>query len=60
MMGACICSKGKSADSTGHCVFMATCQKSRSGGTAFRDEKTGQCRECRPGTTPTPDGHCAP
>jgi hypothetical protein len=57
-MGACICSKGKSADATGHCVFMTACPKSASGGEVFRDEATGKCRECRPGTRPAPDGSC--
>jgi hypothetical protein len=56
-MGACICDKGKTADATGHCVY-PPCPKSTSGGTAFRDEATGQCKECRAGTKPTKDGRC--
>jgi hypothetical protein len=58
MMGACICAKGKSADATGHCVFMTACPRSANGGEVFRDESTGKCRECRPGLRPTPDGRC--
>ncbi len=56
-MGACICDKGKGVDATGHCVFMP-CPKTESGGIVFRDETTGQCMECRPGTKPSADGKC--
>jgi hypothetical protein len=55
-MGICVCPKGKGADDSGHCVYMP-CPKSTSGGTTFRD-KTGQCKECRSGTKPAPDGSC--
>lgn len=55
-METCICPKGKGVDDTGHCVFVP-CPKGSTGGTAFRD-KMGQCKECRAGTTPTPDGNC--
>ena len=59
MMGACICSKGKGADATGHCVY-PPCPKSKTGGTSFRDESTGQCKECRAGLRPSSDGTCQP
>src|SRR5262249_3040508 len=59
VMGTCICSaKGKTADATGHCIY-PPCPKTIIGGTAFRDETTGQCLECRPGTKPTKEGKCA-
>lgn len=57
LMGACICDKGKTVDETGHCVY-PPCPKSSTGGTAFRDESTGQCMECPGGTRPTKDGKC--
>jgi hypothetical protein len=59
MMGACICPSGHGVDATGHCVFMTKCPKSVNGGIVFRDETTGQCKECRPGTKPVPGGGCA-
>ncbi|MGH7294584.1 MAG: hypothetical protein ACRELB_06620 [Polyangiaceae bacterium] len=52
LMGACICAHGKGVDATGHCVF-APCPPGVTGGTVFRDEETGQCMECRPGTKPS-------
>jgi hypothetical protein len=55
-MGACICDKGKGVDSTGHCV-QAECPSLR-GGAVFRDPKTGQCKECSPGSKPTKAGTC--
>lgn len=58
MMGACICPHGKTVDETGHCVF-AACPKGETGGQVFRDETTGECLECRPGTVPCGD-HCCP
>ncbi len=58
MMGACICPHGKSADETGHCVF-TPCPPGATGGTVFRNETTGDCMECRPGTAPCGD-HCCP
>jgi len=59
VMGACICpDKGKTPDATGHCIY-PPCPKTLIGGTAFRDEATGQCLECRAGTKPTKDGKCA-
>jgi hypothetical protein len=57
-MGVCVCERGKGADETGHCVDMPC--PSAHGGTTFRDPKTGDCLECRPGLTPTKDGHCVP
>ena len=54
LMGTCICSHGKGADATGHCVFMP-CPKSTSGGTVFRNEE-GQCVECRAGAVRSGDG----
>jgi hypothetical protein len=60
MMGACICDKGKTADAEGHCVY-PPCPKSTPGAATFRDETTGQCVECRAGTTPSKDGRwCEP
>src|SRR5579883_1221156 len=60
LMGACICNeKGKAPDATGHCVYVP-CPSITPGGTPFRDEKTGQCMECRAGTKPTKDGRCEP
>lgn len=59
VMGACICDTGKTADADGHCGY-PPCPKSTTGGAAFRDERTGQCMECRAGTTPTKDGRCEP
>jgi hypothetical protein len=58
MMGACICPRGKTVDETGHCVF-AKCPEGTTGGTVFRNETTGDCLECRPGTVPCGD-HCCP
>ena len=58
MMGACICPRGKTVDETGHCVF-ARCPEGTTGGTVFRNETTGECMECRPGTSPCGD-HCCP
>lgn len=56
MMGACICPRGKSVDETGHCVF-GQCPPGTGGGPVFRNEATGECLECRPGTMPCGD-HC--
>ncbi|HEY8087690.1 MAG TPA: hypothetical protein VIF09_07595, partial [Polyangiaceae bacterium] len=58
MMGACICPHGKSVDDTGHCVA-ARCPEGTTGGTVFRNETTGDCMECHPGTVPCGD-HCCP
>ena len=58
LMGACICSKGKGVDSTGHCVFMP-CPKSTTGTVVFRSESTGQCMECKPGKVQCGDGCCS-
>jgi hypothetical protein len=57
-MGACICGSGQAVDETGHCVDVAC--PSVHGGATFRDPKSGDCMECRPGTRPTKDGHCEP
>jgi hypothetical protein len=59
LMGACICDRGMSADATGHCVLVP-CPRTAEGRTGFRDPKTGQCMECRPGFRPTADGKCEP
>ena len=56
-MGICLCAKGKGADATGHCVYLP-CAKGDSGEAVFRDETTGQCMSCPPGTKPTKDGKC--
>ena len=58
MMGACICPHGKTVDETGHCKF-SPCPPGTGGGTVFRDDATGDCMECRPGTVPCGD-HCCP
>ncbi len=42
MMGACICETGKTADATGHCVFVP-CPRSAEGKVPFRNPTTGQC-----------------
>ena len=57
-MGACVCARGKGADATGHCVY-PPCPRSEGGGPVFRDEQTGQCMECRPGTRPAGHGKCS-
>jgi hypothetical protein len=59
IMGACICESGKSADGTGHCVFVP-CPRTAEGRISFRDKATGQCMECRSGFRPTSDGKCEP
>lgn len=58
IMGACICESGQAVDETGHCVDVPC--PSTHGGVTFRDPKTHECMECRPGTKPTKDGHCEP